>query len=408
LKLIVARRLAPIVALDLALCAACGTPSTGGEGSLVDAVLITSATSSEANCRGSEPAPGSGAPLWLDSYDEIEISSTATDRRGNVLIARSGVETLALGCDGQQLWSVPFGARVAVDDSDNVYIAGESGGSPFVVKLDAAGAPVYRAELGAEVVGVVESLAVDGSQNVAISGPALGTWKLDAAGVSLWSRPFAGQLAFDGAGDLWLTGALEGTRDFAGTTLTSRGGADVLLLELAPDGALRSARSFGDAGSLQRGEAIAVDAASNVLITGTFDGSVDFGAGALNHRSESCSPDAWCLTTGFVAKLDAQGGALWSVPLGLTRSVPGVAVDTHGDIAVSSVLPGGVRPFRRPRIALLGPDAQGLWQRSEWPDTGVGAGHAVTFDANQDLIWSVSARPSHQLEEHAYLAKLAH
>lgn len=375
----------------------------------MDAVVSATASPGETNCRGAEPAPAGGTPLWLQRYDEVEISGVATDSRGNLVLARSNLETRALGCGGEQLWSVPFGSRVAVDHADNVYIAGtRSDGSPFVVKRDGSGNLVYEANLAPEVYGEVDSLAVDASQNVAVSGPALGTWKLDAVGASQWRQPFFGKVAFDGNGDLWLTGALEGSRDFDGTTLTSQGGSDVLLLELAPDGTLLSARSFGDTGAQQRGEAIAVDAANNVLVGGTFDGSIDFGAGMLEHRPVSCSPDAWCVTSGFVTKLDGQGSAQWSISLGLARAVPGVATDVHGDVAVSSVLPGGVRPFRRPRVSLLGPDAQGLWQRNEWPDTGIGAGHGIAFDANQDLIWSLSARPSLELEEQAYLAKLAH
>ncbi len=411
-------RLAAIVALDLALFNACsGAPLPGnGEGSEKDAVVAAAATddstavaANAATCGGPATPAAGGTPLSLERFDEIEISGVATDSRGNTLLSRSGVETRFVGCDGVQNWSVPFGARVAVDHADNVYVAGtRDDGGAFVYKLDSYGNVVYEADLGPEALGDVESLAVDADQNVALSGPALGTSLLDADGSLRWNRDFSGQLAFDGDGDLWLTGGLEGARDFDGTTLTSHGGSDVLLLKLGADGAVASARSFGDAGALQRAEAIAVDPAGDVLIAGTFDGSVDFGSGALVHRPDSCSPDAWCLTSGFVAKLAAGGGSPWSVTLGLTRAVPSLAASALGDVAVSSVLPGGVRPFRRPLISLLDLNGQSLWQRVEWPDTGIGAGRGVTFDADQNLVWSVNARPSLQLEEHAYLAKLAH
>lgn len=374
----------------------------------MDAVLAATATGSEANCRGADPAPAGGTPLWLQSYDPIEISGVAADTKGNLLLARSNYETRALGCDGTPLWSVPFGARVAVDDADNVYVAGSRDGTAFVAKLDSSGALLYQTEMSVSGSVEMESLAVDGSRRVAVSGSGLGTSALDATGQVLWNQPFSGHLAFDATGNLWLTGALEGSREFAGTTLTSRGGSDVLLLQLAPDGSLLSARGFGDEGTQQRGEAIAVDAAGDVLLAGTFDGSLDLGAGTLTHRPQTCSPDAWCVTSGFVSKLDPRGNARWAISLGLTRAVPGVAADAHRDIAVSSVLPGGVRPFRRPRVALFGPDASPLWERAEWPDTGIGAGHGITFDANQDVIWSLSARPSLELEEQPRLAKLAH
>lgn len=410
-------RLATLVAFDLALCGACSAPSptiSDGQADREFAVAgrtedfsVTAATSL-VDCGGDDIADvGSGTERWLRHYDALPISGIAADHRGNLVVARSGAETLALGCDGQVRWSVPFGDRVAVDGEDSVYVAGTRAAGAFVVKLDSEGNVLYDAALPAETGATVESLAVDSAQNVAISGALLGTAKLDPSGALLWSRPLEGRVAFDLEGDLWLAGALEGTAQLGSTALVSAGGSDVLLLELAADGALVSAHRYGDEGLVQRAEAIAIDGAGNVLLAGTFDGVLDFGAGPVEHQPQSCSTEAWCVSSGFLAKLDPQGGALWSVSLGLTRAVGGLAVDASGDIAVSSTLPGGVRPFRRPELAVVGPDAERRWQKSDWPGTGVGAGRAAVFDANHDVIWGVSARPSQQLEEESYLAKLA-
>lgn len=366
--------------------------------------------------------PGAGAespgePLWLKSYDTFEISDLAGDSAGNLLLARSGVETLKLDCRGERLWSKPWGTGVAVDAEDNVYVvgsgaqaaasAGASRPGAFVTKLDRDGAVVYVAALGGGEGAEPQSLAVTAAGTVAVSGAGLGTVELDGAGAVLWRSPFSGPVAFDSIGNLWLTGELLGERDVGTGTLSSRGGSDVWLLKLARDGAPLLARSFGDSGAAQRGEAIAVDADDNVVLTGTFDGSIDFGSAPLVLRPEHCSSDAWCLTDGFVVKLDAQANALWSLDLGPMRAAPGVAADAAGNVLVSGALPGGVRPFRQPRLMKLSGDGALLWQRSEWPDAGIGAGHAVTVDAGNDVVWSVSARPSLEREEQAYLAKLA-
>lgn len=368
------------------------------------------AVSAGAKCP--DPSAGDsegGTPLWLQSYDALEISGLAAGHEGQLLIARSGAETRALGCAGETLWSVPYGARVAVDDEGSVYVAGaRSGAGAFVTKLDGAGAVLYDTDLGAEASGDITSLAVDAARNVAISGPGLGTVKLDATGARAWQRPYAGQIAFDSAGSLWLVGSLEGRLELGATTLVSRGGADILLLKLGADGAPLVARSFGDAALQQHGEAIAVDANDNLVITGTFDGNVDFGAGSLVWRSDACSTEAWCETAGFVAKFDAGGSAVFSKSIGAMRALSGVAFDSHGNAAVSGAFPGNVRPYRQPRLLFLDADGQQLWQRSEWPDTGLGAGHAVVADADDNVVWAISARPSLQLEEQAYLAKLAH
>jgi hypothetical protein len=370
---------------------------------------------------GGEAPQSPGSPLWLQSYDSTEITSTVTDSRGNVVLARSGVELTKLSCSGAPLWTKPFGSQVAVDAQDRVYVAGTftdtlsvdgrvlrgPGTQAFLAKLDPDGSVVQLLALGEAAGGAIDSLAVDRDQNVAVAGPGLGTVKVDSAGRVLWQKAWTGKLRFDRAGNLHLTGELVGAFDFGTGTLSSRGGSDVLLLKLAPDGTTVFAGNFGDAGALQRGEAIAVDDQDNVVVTGTFDGRLDFGAGALELTPSRCSSDAWCVTDGFVAKLDARGQVLWNVALGPMRSLPGVALDASGDVVISGALPGGVRPFRQTLVAKLAADGTEQWRRAEWPDTGIGAGHGVAVDPSGYVFWAISARPSLAGEEQSYLAKLA-
>jgi hypothetical protein len=89
------------------------------------------------------------------------------------------------------------------------------------------------------------------------------------------------------------------------------------------------------------------------------------------------------------------------------RAVSGLASDANGNIVLSGALPGGVRPFRQTWLAKLDPKGAEIWHRSEWPDTGIGAGHGVAVDPNAQVFWSLSARPSLDLEERSYLAKLS-
>lgn len=374
---------------------------------------------------GEAICPGAGTetprePLWLQSYDGAEITSVAADSRGNVVLARSGVELTKLSCAGTRLWAKPFGSQVALDEQDSVYVAGTftdrlgvdpsglqaAGTHAFFAKLDPEGDVVQLLALGDAAEGAIDSLAVDGAHDVALSGPGFGTVKLDAAGGVLWHKTFNGKLRFDRAGNLLVAGELAGSLDLGTGTLSSRGGSDVLLLKLAPDGTTIFARNFGDVGAQQRAEALAVDDQDNVVVTGTFDGRLDFGAGSLELTPASCSSDAWCVTDGFVAKLDAQGQVLWNVALGPMRSLSGVALDASGNLVISGALPGGVRPFRQTFVAALAANGAELWRRAEWPDTGIGAGHGVALDRNGHVFWAISARPSLALEEQSYLAKL--
>jgi hypothetical protein len=367
-------------------------------------------------------AAEAGEPEWLQSYGEQLISDIASDTAGNVLVAQ-GAETRKLTGDGTPRWSRPFGSLVAIGPNDDVFVAGELAGSLaidttttlnaatgrdlYVVRLSADGGVRYAVTLGSGADDGLTSLAVDATGNAAVSGPGVGTVKLDPGGAALWSRDYTGHVAFDRTGNLLLAGELSGTQDFGGGSLTSRGGADIVVVKLDADGQHVFSRSFGDAGPQQRVESIAIDPLGNALIAGVFDGRVDFGNGALELTASSCSSDAWCNTFGFVAKLDAQGAAVWSMDLGPMRTLPAAASDAQGNFVVSGALPGGVTPFRNSLALALDADGVRLWRRAEWPETGIGAGRAVAFDPCNEVLWAVAARPDYQTNEHSYVAKLS-
>src|SRR5262245_15445687 len=86
----------------------------------------------------------------------------------------------------------------------------------------------------------------------------------------------------DPGGNVYLTGCFQGTVDFdpgAGTTnLTSAGGLDVFVAKYSPAGNFLWARSVGGA-ALDSAQDIAIDGAGNVLVVGSFNGTVDFDPG---------------------------------------------------------------------------------------------------------------------------------
>lgn len=386
-----------LLLLPAAGCVACGGESTSGT------ALTSRGEEREAVCLtlpAKTPANG-GSPLWLRSYDASLVTSIASDSRGNVLLARSGLETLKLDSEGAVLWAQPFGSLVASDRDDNAWVVNAS----EAFKLDAAGHVLLTTSLA--VSGAATSLAVDSAGNVAISGPGWGTIKLDELGRLLWSKPFFGALAFDTTGNLVLTGALSGASDFGGGPLESRGGSDVFVAKLSAGGEHLFSRTFGDQAEQQRGEAVSVDAQGNVLLAGVFDGTLDFGAG-LPLAPAACPTDAWCNTSGFAAKLDSAGRVLWSRALGPMRTIDGAASDALGNVVLSGALPGGVTPFRNAWLSAFDVGGAPLWRRAEWPETGIGAGHGVAVDPCNNVFWSVSALPNLESEERAYVAKLSH
>jgi hypothetical protein len=294
---------------------------------------------------------------------------------------------------------------LAVDTTTSLQSAGAR--DVYVIRLDADGAVQYAVALGSGADDTLTSLAVDATGSATVSGAGIGTVKLDPAGKSVWVRDYAGHVAFDRSGNLLLAGELSGTRDFGGGPLTSQGGADIVVVKLDAKGQHVFSRSFGDTGAQQRAESIAVDPQGNALVAGVFDGSVDFGNGALTLTASSCSSDAWCNTFGFVAKLDAQGTAAWSVELGPMRTLAAAASDSLGNFVVSGALPGGVTPFRNSLALALDESGLPLWRRAEWPETGIGAGRALAIDPCNDVLWAVTARPDFQTNEYSYVAKLS-
>ncbi len=121
-----------------------------------------------------------------------------------------------------------------------------------------------------------------------------------ADGSHLWSNRFGNtsnqagnSVAFDGAGNIVLTGATYGGFDAGGSVFASGGGLDAFVVKLTANGDHIWSKGFGES-SDQSGYSIAVDSAGNALLTGYAGGRIDFGDGPLTSTG---AVDA------FVAKL---------------------------------------------------------------------------------------------------------
>jgi hypothetical protein len=274
----------------------------------------------------------------------------------------------------------------------------------YVARLDVDGVLQSAVSLGGsgedEALGLVT--ARNGRTIVAATG--FGVSALDANGTIVWTRALSGALGIDPFDNVLVTGALSGSADFGGGELTSAGGRDVFVAKLDADGNHVFSARFGDVGASQEGQAITADFLGNILVTGVFDGSLDFGTGALTPAH--CPSEVWCKTSGFVAKFDPNGSALFGLARGPIRSFTGIAADDHGNVIVSGATPGGVPSYRIPLLVMFDAEGEELWERTEWPVSGVGSGRQVAVDPCGDLLWSLSVRPSLDASEHAYVAKL--
>jgi hypothetical protein len=252
------------------------------------------------------------------------------DFGGGVLTSAGGDEVFVVKFDpaGNHLWSKRFGdsnhqysQNVSVDRWDNVLLSGQFYGTIdfgggvltsagnndiYIAKFDAAGNHIWSQGWGDASKQYGHCTITDGSGNVFLVGEFQGTVNFgggpltsagdydayvamfDAAGSHIWSRGFgdpthqrAISAAVDGAGNVVITGDFQGAVDPGGGALASAGSDDVFTAKYDAAGNHMWSHRYGDAGS-QIGECVALDNSANVLLTGYFQGNLDFGGGVLS------------------------------------------------------------------------------------------------------------------------------
>jgi hypothetical protein len=230
-----------------------------------------------------------GDLLWVKSAPGAIASNPAVGPDGDVAVAATGSGgpvVRRFAASGAQRWEraapgVADGAPLAVDgDGGVVYARGDT-----VVKVDAAGAPLWERSVGAGA--GLAGLRANASGIVAEgpSGDGTAVTALGSDGAPRWSAAVAGAgrtlLALDAEGrSVLVTGA-----DGCGATVTALDAA----------GAQLWSRALAQGGC--RGNALVVRGAaatrSKAVVAGSLSSSVDLGTGALDVQA----------TDGFVAEL---------------------------------------------------------------------------------------------------------
>jgi hypothetical protein len=157
----------------------------------------------------------------------------------------------------------------------------------------------------------------------------------------IWSERFGDasnqtgvSVATDSMGNVVVIGSFTGTINLGGGALVSAGGVDLFVAKLDGNGNHLWSERFGDAAD-QHGQAIAIDGMGNVFITGDFAGSVDFGDGVLKSVG---GVDL------FIAKLDADGNHKWSKRFGdaADQTAGGIAADSVGNVFATGQFTGAI------------------------------------------------------------------
>lgn len=258
---------------------------------------------------------------WSHSCDGTDVCT---------VVMTSDHEVGALfGVPGQALWATQFGSSardfghgLVVDDDDAVITVGEFsgtilfGGTPltsvgstdiYVAKIQSAtGALVWARRFGGSNSDVALDVAVDAARNIYVTGRFVGTvdfgggpltsgtlddafvLKLTTDGSFGWARTIGGA-SYD-VGEaitarnsaVIVSGFYNGTMTVDSTPLTSAGSADIFVVSMNDsDGSTHWIKSFGGT-SGDHASDVAIDGSDNVVLTGWFRGTVNFGGGAIS------------------------------------------------------------------------------------------------------------------------------
>ena len=301
------------------------------------------------------------------------MASTAGSRSIQLLLSIVLLSASAGAATPEHEWSQNFGGpgsdtgwTVAVDDLGNVFVTGAFTGTVdfgggnlvsagvwdvFLAKYDADGVHQWSRRFGGPADDEGWGLAVDTSGSVFMAGHFQETanfggadlvsagasdvflTSFDASGGHRWSRSFGGlsddwgwALAVDDEGNVVVTGSFQGTTDFGGGNLVSAGESDIYLVKYDADGVHQWSRRFGGA-AWDEGFSVATDDAGDVIVTGYFYGQADFGGGNLVDVGNG---DV------FLASFDTDGGHQWSQSFGddsFDRGIK-VAADAAGSVSV--------------------------------------------------------------------------
>src|SRR5437763_2819002 len=139
-------------------------------------------------------------------------------------------------------------------------------------------------------------------------------------------------VAVDASGNAVMTGRVESTVDFGGGVVCPP--AAVFVSKYSQSGAAMWSKCLsGDLGG-GTGRAVAVDGNGNVLVTGKFSGTVDFGTGPITSAGAAAIS---------LARYAAAGDPIWSKAFGsgMNDIGNGVAVDSGGNVVLMGTAGGG-------------------------------------------------------------------
>ena len=278
---------------------------------------------------------------------------------------------------------------IAVDASGNTYVTGwfdsdsitfgtttlHNAGAYdiFLTKYDASGNVVWAKRAGGASYDYANSVAVDASGNIYVTGyftsdtAWFGTHillnsggtddsedmfiaKYTPSGTLLWAKSATGlgddeaySVAVDASGNAYVSGGFTSfTLTFGTTMLTNSDVAnyteDIFLVKYDSSGIVKWAKSAGSNGYSDGGYSVAVDATGNVYMTGSFISPIiNFGTTILTNADNSGNTSDI-----FLAKYNSSGTVQWAKSAGSISAdyASSLATDASGDAYITGIFEG--------------------------------------------------------------------
>ncbi|MES2679026.1 MAG: T9SS type A sorting domain-containing protein [Bacteroidota bacterium] len=290
---------------------------------------------------------------WARNYGTIsyytEIGQPiCNDGAGNVLLA------------GQYFGNtIAFGSTTLTNTSFQSFADSDA----YLVKQDAAGNVLWAKNFGCSGNDAIYGVCVDASNNIYITGMfiessgnifgmVLGTFtlnsmggggdmfvaKLDPNGNVLWAKGAGGNyteqglgICTDAGGNVYVA-ASSSSQSFniGNLSFSTNGASDFFVAKYSTGGNVMWVKQGGGQ-YFDYANAIAVDAAGDIVIAGKFQGSMTLGAQTLTNSVPMNSMDA------FIAKYSASGTVIWATQTSGTNDdvIRALSTDPNNNIVVA-------------------------------------------------------------------------
>ena len=284
-------------------------------------------------------------------YQENPVIGTAIKK-----IAISNAQVTSAVASGAFLYVVgTFSGRATIGGVSMIGAGSQDG---FVAKLNASGSALWVVPIGGTSYDSATSVSVDSSGNILVAGNFYGTMsnlgaannipsagaadgylvKLSASGAVQWAKPIGGtsydsaaSVSVDSSGNVLVAGTFSGTMSNleVANNIPSAGSNDGYVAKFSPGGDVQWAKPIGGT-SYDIATSVSVDSSGNVLVAGHFSGTMS-NLGAANNIPSAGGSD------GYVAKFSPSDEVQWVNPIGGTSNdrAASVRVDSSGNVLVA-------------------------------------------------------------------------